>query len=105
MKPTTEILAEMMAQKSNEDLLAVIAQPYNWKTEALDAARAELQKRKVDISTVVVSVRPDDSPLNNADIVVIARRQKALIWLIPLSLLSLPSVALLRSQWDSLIFM
>lgn len=45
-------LANIMADKSNEDLLAMIAHPYVSSTEALDVARAELQKRKVDVPNI-----------------------------------------------------
>ena len=47
-----ENLARQMAEKTNESLLDMLRLPEHWLTEALAAARAELQRRGVDTSTM-----------------------------------------------------
>jgi len=44
----SEDLASQMAEKTNDQLLAMFEQPEDWIPEALDLARAELQRRGVD---------------------------------------------------------
>ena len=41
-------LAQQMAEKSDQDLLAMFASPDDWTAEALDASKTELQKRGID---------------------------------------------------------
>jgi hypothetical protein len=41
-------LALKMAEKSDHELLAMFASPADWTAEALDCAKAELQKRGLD---------------------------------------------------------
>jgi len=45
-------LALQMAEKPNDQLLQMLRRPDDWLPEALDAARAELQRRGVDASTI-----------------------------------------------------
>ena len=46
-----ENLAAQMVDKTDDELLAMFKQPDDWLLEALDVARAELQRRGVDRST------------------------------------------------------
>jgi hypothetical protein len=47
-------LAKQMAEKPNDELLEMLRLPEHWRPEALDAARAELQRRGVDTSAVKI---------------------------------------------------
>jgi hypothetical protein len=57
-------LAQRMAEKSEQELLAMFALPEDWTAEALDAAKAELQKRGLNSSasdcSLVEPERPED---------------------------------------------
>lgn len=44
---TPEEFAERMAQETDQHLLGMLARPGDWLPQALDAARAELQKRNI----------------------------------------------------------
>jgi hypothetical protein len=48
-------LVEQIAGKSDEELLAMLAKQDDWSPEAINAARAELDKRNIDITQ---SIRP-----------------------------------------------
>jgi hypothetical protein len=50
---TPEEMAAAMADKSNEELSAMFGRPDDWQPEALEAARAELQRRGIDPAAVV----------------------------------------------------
>jgi hypothetical protein len=41
-------LAQKMAEKSDQELLAMFASPDDWTSEALDSAKTELRKRGLD---------------------------------------------------------
>jgi hypothetical protein len=63
-------LPAQIAESTNEQLLAMLKEPGDWIPEALDAARAELQRRGVDSAAasmqpqaVEVNVAPDGRPL------------------------------------------
>ena len=45
---TPRDLAQKMAEKSDQELLAMFALPDDWTAEALDSAKAELRKRGLD---------------------------------------------------------
>ena len=47
-----------MAEKTNDQLVAMLQRPDDWLPDALDAARAELQRRGVDASTIRVGPPP-----------------------------------------------
>jgi len=47
MKITPTELAERMAEKTDQQLRDMFVRPANWSSQALDAARAELQKRNI----------------------------------------------------------
>ena|ERR1017187_863272 len=49
---TPKDLAQQMADKSEQELLAMFASPADWTPEALDSAKAELRKRNVDTSHI-----------------------------------------------------
>ena len=53
-----ENLSAQMADKTNDELLAMFKRPEDWLPEALDAARAELQRRGVDTSTIHIGPPP-----------------------------------------------
>jgi hypothetical protein len=57
MKPP-ENLADQTAEKTNDQLLAMFKRPDDWLPEALDSAKAELQKRGVDTSTTSLGPPP-----------------------------------------------
>lgn len=46
---TPRDLAQKMAEKSDQELLAMFASPDDWTPEALECAKAELRKRGIDI--------------------------------------------------------
>ncbi|HZF01484.1 MAG TPA: DUF4328 domain-containing protein [Methylomirabilota bacterium] len=52
---TSQNLAAQMAEKGDEELLAMLAKQDDWSPLAIDAARAELDKRNVDVTQ---SIRP-----------------------------------------------
>jgi hypothetical protein len=56
-----------MAEKSNDELMAMLVHADDWVPEALDAARTELHKRKVDTSNVVVEHRPEARTITTSD--------------------------------------
>jgi hypothetical protein len=51
-------LSAQMADKTNDELLAMFKRPDDWLPEALDAARAELQRRGVDTGTIHIGPPP-----------------------------------------------
>jgi hypothetical protein len=53
-----ENLSAQMADKTNEELLAMFKRPEDWLPEAQDDARAELQRRGVDTSTIHIGPPP-----------------------------------------------
>lgn len=53
-----------MAEKSDRELLDMFQSPDDWTAEALDAARAELQKRNVALPSADESVVPPPLPEN-----------------------------------------
>ncbi|MGA9452763.1 MAG: hypothetical protein WBW41_15630 [Verrucomicrobiia bacterium] len=59
-----ENLATQMANKTSDQLLAMFKQPDDWLPEALDAAKTELQRRGVEVSTIRVchSPTPEGQP-------------------------------------------
>jgi hypothetical protein len=54
---TPEDLAQQMAEKTDQELLAMFTSPADWTAQALDSAKAELRKRNVDTSHI------DDAPI------------------------------------------
>ena len=56
---TPRDLAQMMAEKSNQELLAMFASPDDWTAGALDSAKAELRKRGLDSPTEADSLEPE----------------------------------------------
>ena len=54
---TPEDLALQMAEKTDEELLAMFTSPADWTPEALGSAKAELRKRNVDTSQI------EDAPI------------------------------------------
>ena len=50
-------LAPRMKEKTDQELLAMLGSPADWTLEALDVAKAELQSRKVDTSSLEASGR------------------------------------------------
>lgn len=55
MKTTPEIEARI-SQKTNDELLEILRKPDDWQPDMVDAARAELQNRNVDITGVAPAV-------------------------------------------------
>ena len=55
---TPENLAAQMADKTNDQLLAMFKQPNDWLPEALDAAKVELGQRGVDVSNIPIGLPP-----------------------------------------------
>jgi hypothetical protein len=55
-----EKLAAQMAEKTNDQLVAMLQRPDDRLPESLDAARVEMQRRGIDTSTI--SVRPPPMP-------------------------------------------
>jgi hypothetical protein len=53
-----EDLAAQMAQKTNDQLVAMLQRPDDWLPESLDAARAEIQRRGIETSTISVGPPP-----------------------------------------------
>jgi hypothetical protein len=53
-----ENLPAQMADKTNDELSAMFKSPQDWLPEALDAARAELQRRGIDASAIPVGPPP-----------------------------------------------
>lgn len=53
-----EDLAAQMAGKTSDELSAMLSRPDDWLPEALDAARAELQRRGIDANTIRVGPPP-----------------------------------------------
>src|SRR5258708_1698326 len=47
-----EDLSAQMADKTNDQLLAMLKQPEEWLPDALEAARAELRRREIDLDTI-----------------------------------------------------
>jgi len=47
-----------MARKTSDELSAMLSRPDDWLPEALDAAKAELQRRGIDASTISVGPPP-----------------------------------------------
>jgi len=61
MNPTRHDLAKTMAEKTDEQLLDMFAESWEWTPEALDAARAELRQRAVPLppeSAQQIALRP-----------------------------------------------
>jgi hypothetical protein len=60
-----EDLAAQTAEKTNDQLLEMLKQPDDWLPEALDVARAELQRRGIDSNTISVGTPPipDGQPI------------------------------------------
>jgi len=54
----SEDLAAQMVDKTNDQLVEMLKQPDDWLPEALDVARAELQRRGIDTSTINVGPPP-----------------------------------------------
>lgn len=62
---TPRDLAQKMAEKTDQELLAMFASPDDWTTEAIDSAKAELRKRGLDSPSERhsrESERPDNHP-------------------------------------------
>jgi hypothetical protein len=55
---TPEDLAAQMADKTNDQLLAMFNRPDDWLSAALDAGRAELQRRGIEASALPVGPPP-----------------------------------------------
>lgn len=53
-----EDLAAQMADKTNDQLAEMLKRPDDWLPEALDVARAELQRRGIDTSAITVGPPP-----------------------------------------------
>ncbi len=53
-----EDLIDQMSEKTNDQLLAVLKQPDDWLPDALDVARAELQRRGIDTNSISVGPPP-----------------------------------------------
>jgi hypothetical protein len=68
---TPQELAAQMATKTDQQLQDMFARPADWSKEALDGAKAELEKRGIRI--VVVPVQP---PASNADYEVLPNGRK-----------------------------
>ena len=62
---TPRNLAQKMAEKSEQELLAMFASPDDWTAEALDSARTELRKRSLDSPAERQSFEPE--PDNNSE--------------------------------------
>lgn len=45
-------LPQQMAAKTDQELAAMFASPGDWTTEALEAAKVELQRRGIDTATI-----------------------------------------------------
>jgi hypothetical protein len=54
----SENLPAQTAEKTNDQLLEMFSRPDDWLPEALEAARAELQQRGVDASTIITGPPP-----------------------------------------------
>jgi hypothetical protein len=69
---TPENLGVQVADKTNDQLSAMLKQPDDWRPEALDAARAELQRRGVAASTIAFAnsstPHPDDTPKSSSSL-------------------------------------
>jgi hypothetical protein len=57
MKPPENLTAQM-AEKTNDQLLAMFKHPDDWLPEALDLAKVELQRRGVDTSAIIIGPPP-----------------------------------------------
>jgi len=59
MSPTPQQPAEKMAEKTDQQLLDMLAKPSDWTPAALDAARTELQKRNIRVVEVAPQIPPN----------------------------------------------
>src|SRR5688572_14724003 len=58
---TPRDLAQKMAKKSDQELLAMFASPDDWTAEALDSAKVELRKRGLDSPSECPPPEPERS--------------------------------------------
>jgi hypothetical protein len=95
MNPTVKELADQMAAKTTEDLLAMFAREDDWSAEALGAAAAELQRRKTSGSKMLAPVALEHLPLIE-DVVAMAEQQRAMNRCLILAVLTLLALLLFR---------